>query len=115
MKSWRERVLMNARLQCHGCAACACAACAGGVNKAGASFSDNVGGPGARVQTVTTGGPFHRAGIDAGDIILSLNNVSINSARDAYDAVAAAPRGVPVSVTVIDVKTGQSVTLWVTF
>jgi membrane-associated protease RseP (regulator of RpoE activity) len=52
-----------------------------------AAKGDIVQVPGVAVQTVTTGGPAANAGIESGDVILSVDGTTVNDAEDLGTAV----------------------------
>ncbi len=56
---------------------------------------------GVFVQTVVPGGPADKAGMKAGDIILSINGKPLNEGDDLIDTVTSTPIGGTVSLTVL--------------
>jgi len=56
---------------------------------------------GVFVQSVVPGGPSDKAGLQAGDIILSINSKAIHTGGDLVDTVTATPIGQPVNLVVL--------------
>jgi S1-C subfamily serine protease len=79
----------------------------------GVTPTDAPNGGGAQIQSVLTGSPAEAAGLAQGDVITSLNGVTIGSSADLRTAVVALTPGTAVNITWTD-PTGTATTTQIT-